>query len=58
MPFSESGAYADVRLMLLRDLERSLAERAPQHVALLAEIRALIMETESRATPADVGRAA
>lgn len=44
----EPGAI-DVRLMLLRDLERSLAERASEHVDLLAEVHALVVETERQA---------
>lgn len=35
-----------LRLLLMRDLERSIVDRAPEHVALLAEIRELIRRTE------------
>lgn len=38
---------ATIRLMLLRDLERGLAEQAPEHVELLAAIRELVSEAEA-----------
>ena len=59
-PRIEPGSSPEVRLMLLRDLERSLAERSDEHVELLAEIHALIVETEARtrSAAASAGRAA
>jgi hypothetical protein len=35
-----------IRLTLLRDLERRIAEKEPEHVGLLAAVRALISEGE------------